>query len=127
MRADARAQDALEVHDAGAWLGGPLAVDDLAVAATATALLAAGELAQARGAARPTVWLSAEHVALSFTSERHALVGGRPAGAGFAPLSRLVRCLHGGWARTHANYPHHAAGVSQRLGSRRSVGATARL
>jgi crotonobetainyl-CoA:carnitine CoA-transferase CaiB-like acyl-CoA transferase len=115
MRADARAQDALEVHDAGAWLGGPLAVDDLAVAATATALLAAAELAQARGAARPTVWLSAEHVALSFTSERHALVGGRPAGAGFAPLSRLVRCLHGGWARTHANYPHHAAALERAL------------
>ncbi|HXN39646.1 MAG TPA: hypothetical protein VN892_16550, partial [Solirubrobacteraceae bacterium] len=98
MRADVRALDTLEVHNTGAWLGGPLAVDDLAVAATATALLAASELAQARGAARPSVGLSGEHAALSFTSERHMLVGGRPAGAGFASLSRLVRCLHGGWA-----------------------------
>ncbi len=114
-RADARALDTLEVRDMGAWLGGPLAVDDLAVAATAAALLAAGELAQARGAARPSVRLSAEHAALSFTSERHMLVGGRPAGAGFAPLSRLVRCLHGGWARTHANYPHHAAALERAL------------
>jgi len=115
MRGDARAVDALEVHGTGAWLGGPLAVDDLAVAATAAALLAASELAQARGAARPTVELSAEHAALSFTSERHMLVDDRAAGAGFAPLSRLVRCLHGGWARTHANYPHHAAALERAL------------
>lgn len=115
MRGDARAVDALEVYDAGAWLGGPLAVDDLAVAATAAALLAASELAQARGAARPTVELSAEHAALSFTSERHMLVDDRPAGAGFAPLSRMVRCLHGGWARIHANYPHHAAALERAL------------
>src|ERR1700689_1219175 len=64
MRADARALDGLEGHDTGAWLGGPLAVDALAVAATATTLLAASELAHARGAARPSVGLSAEHAAL---------------------------------------------------------------
>jgi hypothetical protein len=78
-------------------------------------LLAAAELAEARGARRPAVGLSAEHVALSFTSERHVLLRGVPAGSGFAPLSRLVRCAHGEWARTHANYPHHAAALERAL------------
>src|SRR4051812_5287248 len=91
------ARHGLEVTRRDAWLGGPLAVDALAVAAVAAPLLAAAELAEARGAARPAVALDAEHVALSFRSERHALVGGSPAGAGFAPLSRLVRCADG-WA-----------------------------
>jgi hypothetical protein len=115
MRADARALDTLEVDQAGPWLGGPLAVDCLAVGATATALLAAADLAEARGARRPTVGLSGEHVALSFTSERHALIDGRPTGAGFAPLSRMVRCRHDGWARTHANYPHHRVALERAL------------
>ncbi len=113
---DARALDALDVVGRGPWLGGPLAVDGLAVAAVATALLAAAELTEARGATRPVAGVSAEHVALSFVSERHALVGGSPVGAGFAPLSRLVRCAGGGWARTHANYPHHARALGHALG-----------
>ena len=61
---DPAAVGELEVADAGAWLGGPLAVDDLAVAAAGAALLAAAELAEARGLGRPSVALSAEHVAL---------------------------------------------------------------
>ena len=40
---------------------------------------------------------------------------GAPAGAGFAPLSRFVRCADGGWARTHGNYPHHAAALARAL------------
>ncbi|HTU80269.1 MAG TPA: CoA transferase [Solirubrobacteraceae bacterium] len=106
----------LRVTDAGAWLGGPLAVDELAVGAVASALLAAGELARAGGGEPPEVELSGEHVALSFQSERHALRAGTPAGAGFAPLSRFVRCAEGGWARTHGNYPHHAAALLGALG-----------
>jgi crotonobetainyl-CoA:carnitine CoA-transferase CaiB-like acyl-CoA transferase len=105
----------VEVADRGPWLGGPLDVDGLAVDAVGTALLAAAELAEARGLGRPAVSLSAEHVAVSFTSERHALVGGKPSGAGFAPLSRMVRCADG-WARTHANYPHHEAALRRALG-----------
>jgi hypothetical protein len=116
MQGDASAARGLEIQRGDAWLGGPLPVDDLAVGAVAAALLAAAELAEARGAGRPIVGLSAEHVALSFVSERHALQRGVPAGAGFAPLSRLVRCLHGGWARTHANYPHHAHALARALG-----------
>jgi len=106
----------LETSAREAWLGGPLPVDDLAVGAVTAALLAAAELAIARCVRRPAVTLSAEHVALSFRSERHVLQSGRPAGAGFAPLSRIVRCAGGGWARTHANYPHHAASLRRALG-----------
>jgi crotonobetainyl-CoA:carnitine CoA-transferase CaiB-like acyl-CoA transferase len=116
--ADAR----LDLRDDGAWLGGPLDVDGLACDAVAAALLAAAELAEARGLGRPAVTLSAEHVAVSFTSERHARVRGEPAGAGFAPLSRMVRCAGGGWARTHANYPHHEAALRRALGIGADVG-----
>jgi hypothetical protein len=106
----------LSVDREDAWLGGPLAVDELAVGSVAAALMAAAELAQARGAPRPAVSLSGEHVALSFRSERHVQIDGRPAPAGFAPLSRLVRCANGGWLRTHGNYPHHAAALGRALG-----------
>src|SRR5829696_738361 len=112
---DAGALDGLDVQRQDRWLGGLLDVDGLAVGAVGAALLAAAELAEARGHRRPSVAVSAEHVALSFRSERHVLVGGEPAGAGFAPLSRLVRCGDG-WARTHANYPHHAAALARALG-----------
>jgi len=105
----------VEVADRDTWLGGPLAVDDLAVGAVTAALAAAAELAEARGVARPAVSVSAEHVALSFRSERFARLRGAPLGAGFAPLSRIVRCAGGGWARTHANYPHHAAALGRAL------------
>jgi crotonobetainyl-CoA:carnitine CoA-transferase CaiB-like acyl-CoA transferase len=115
MRGDASAAQGVEIDRRDAWLGGPLPVDDLAVGAIGTALLAAAELVEARGARRPVIGLSAEHVALSVTSERHALRGAAPAGGGFAPMSRLVRCLHGGWARTHANYPHHARALARAL------------
>ena len=106
----------LSVTRADAWLGGPLAVDELAVGAVAAALMAAAELAHARGAERPAIELSAEHVALSFQSERHMLIDGQTTGAGFAPLSRLVPCANGGWLRTHGNYPHHAAAIGRALG-----------
>ncbi|MGZ4196320.1 MAG: CoA transferase [Solirubrobacteraceae bacterium] len=106
----------LSVDRPDAWLGGPLAVDELAVGSVAAALMAAAELAQARGARRPAIGLSSEHAALSFRSERHVLVDGQPTGAGFAPLSRLLRCANGGWARTHGNYPHHAAALGRALG-----------
>ena len=105
----------LSVTRADAWLGGPLAVDELAVGAVAAALMAAAELAHARGAGRPAIELSAEHVALSFQSERHMLIDGQTIGAGFAPLSRLVPCANGGWLRTHGNYPHHAAALGRAL------------
>src|SRR5579872_4261239 len=111
---DAQGCARLRVVDREAWLGSRLAVDDLAVGAIGAGLLAAAELAQARGFGDPAVELSAEHAALSFVSERHLLIDGRSAGPGFAPLSRLVRC-RGGWARTHGNYPHHLAALTRAL------------
>src|ERR1700759_4700920 len=113
---DREAPGSLSVTRPDAWLGGPLAVDELAVAAVAAALMGAAELAHARGAERPAIQLSAEHAALSFQSERHVLIDGRTTGSGFAPLSRLVRCADGGWLRTHGNYPHHAAAIGRALG-----------
>jgi CoA-transferase family III len=108
--------DTLEVVSPGRWLGGPLAVDELALGSAAVALLSAAELAAARTGRRPAVSLSAEHVALSFRSERHLLVGGTSSGSPFAPLSRMLRCADGRWARTHGNYPHHAAALAGALG-----------
>jgi hypothetical protein len=104
----------VEVFEGGPWFGGPLDVDALAVNAVVAALVAAADLAEARGLRRPALSLSAEHVAVSFTSERHARVRGAPGGAGFAPLSRMVRCRDG-WARTHANYAHHEAALRRAL------------
>ena len=60
----------VKVSDRGPWFGGPLDVDGLAVEAVAAALVAAAELAEARGLGRPAASLSAEHVAVSFTSGR---------------------------------------------------------
>src|SRR5918912_745379 len=53
-------------------------------------------------------------VAAAFHSERHLLVDGR-APVSFAPLSRFWRTADG-WARTHANYPHHRARLLAALG-----------
>ena len=109
---------ALGAAVAVSWLGGPLDVDGLAVDAVRSALEAAAELAEARGLGRPAVSLSEEHVAVAFASERHARVRGEPAGAGFAPLSRMVRCRDG-WARTHANYAAPRGGAAARARDRR--------
>jgi crotonobetainyl-CoA:carnitine CoA-transferase CaiB-like acyl-CoA transferase len=122
---DPRRVDDLEVTRTDAWLGGPLAVDALAVGAVSAVLLAAAELAEARGAGRPHAQVSGEHVALSFGSERHALQDRAPLGVGFAGLSRFVRCADGGWARTHGNYPHHAQALARALGFDVSAGAEA--
>ncbi len=84
---------------------------------------AAAELAAVRGRPRPGATVSAEHVAASFGSERHLSLAGAPSGPGFAPLSRVVRCADG-WARTHGNYPHHAAALARGLGLGADAGVT---
>jgi hypothetical protein len=95
----------LEVTDGGPWFGGPLDVDGLALGACGSVLLAAAELASARGLGRPSASVSAAHLAVSVVSERHARVRGKPSGAGFAPLSRMLRRAGGGWARTSPASP----------------------
>lgn len=100
--------------------GGPLAVDDLATGAVGAALLAAAELAQARGAPVRAVELDAGHVATAFVSERHVRVHGEPAGAGFADLSRFARTADG-WIRLHANYPHHRRALLEVIGEPEAI------
>ncbi|SFL61186.1 CoA transferase [Geodermatophilus ruber] len=91
-------------------LDGPLPVPDLAVGAVAAQLLAAR-----RPVTDAAVAVDAAHVGLAFRSERHAQVAGRPAGPGFAPLSRFWRTADG-WLRLHGNYPHHRAAALRVLG-----------
>src|SRR3954470_21719349 len=92
-------------------LASPLAVEELALGAVATQLLAARELAR-----QPlVVELDATGVGFSFRSERYARQGDRPTGAGFAPLSRFWRTADG-WIRLHGNYPHHRAAIERVIG-----------
>ena len=83
-----------------------LAAGETAVACVATALLAAAGFHAQRGADRVRIGLDRGHVAAAFRSERYFRKGGRPAPAGFAPLSRFWKTADG-WVRTHANYPWH--------------------
>src|SRR3954469_6472724 len=110
----ARAGD-VEVRGRGRHLPSRFAVDDLAVGAVACVLLAAAELAEARGARRPVATLDAAHVACAFASERRLRRDGRAAAAGFAPLSRFAPARDG-FIRLHANYPHHREALLTALG-----------
>jgi CoA-transferase family III len=118
----------LDVRGAGRFLGSPFALDEAAVAAIGASLLAAAELAEARGGQRPAVTLERAHAALAFSSERH-LRAERPLGPGFAPLSRFAATADG-HIRLHANYPHHRAALLHSLGDppdERSALAAVRL
>ncbi|MEU6307434.1 CoA transferase [Streptomyces chartreusis] len=93
-----------------------LPVRELARACVGACALAAAELG-ARRAGRaevPRVRLDDGAIATAFVSERHLLVDGR-APVWFAPLSKFWRTSDG-WVRTHANYPHHRAGLLAGLG-----------
>ncbi|WP_409330898.1 CoA transferase [Trujillonella humicola] len=92
-------------------LAGPLAAEELALAAVAAPLLAARELS---GSSAP-LDLDARHAGLAVRSERFVSRAGRPVGPGFAPMSRFWRTADG-WVRLHANYPHHRAAVRAVLG-----------
>ena len=88
---------------------------EVAVACVRAALGAAAALAEQRDGERPAIGLDRGEVEAAVVSERHFGVGGRPAGAGFAPLSRFWRASDG-WVRTHANYPWHRAALLEVLG-----------
>lgn len=92
-----------------------LDVEGLALAAVGAQLLAAAELT-ARGRPVARAALDAPHIGVSFRSERFLRVDGRPAGAGFAPLSRFHRAVDG-WVRLHANYPWHRRAAPAALGA----------
>jgi crotonobetainyl-CoA:carnitine CoA-transferase CaiB-like acyl-CoA transferase len=112
--ADGRLPAGLEVL----WVSGDpgrlpsrLPVEEVAIACTAAALLAAAALHAQRGGdggsrGSPAARLDRAHLAAAFRSEAYLRVGGEPAGPGFAPLSRFWRTADG-WIRTHGNYPWH--------------------
>ena len=105
-----------EVTGAAGRLPSSFAVEELAVASVATALLCAAALAGQGGATVPAVRLDRGHVADAVRSERFFTVGGRSAGASFAPLSRFWSASDG-WVRTHANYPWHRRALLAALGT----------
>jgi CoA-transferase family III len=109
------------------WVGGSpghlpsrLPVEEVAIACTGAALLAAAALHAQRGGddgsrGSPTARLDRAHVAAAFRSEAYLRVNGEPAGPGFAPLSRFWRTADG-WVRTHGNYPWHRSALQRALG-----------
>ena len=123
LDADARLPAGLEVL----WISGApgvlpsrLPAEDVAIACTAAALLAAGALHAQRGGnvgsrGSPAARLDRAHVAAAFRSEAHLRIDGERTGPGFAPLSRFWRTADG-WVRTHGNYPWHRAALLRALG-----------
>lgn len=106
----------VELTGGGPYLPSALPVDELACATFATALLAAAELASARGRGRaPAVSFDAAHVAAAFRSERFVRVDGETLGQLFDPMSSFMRAADG-WVRLHGNYPHHRAALRRALG-----------
>jgi crotonobetainyl-CoA:carnitine CoA-transferase CaiB-like acyl-CoA transferase len=105
--------------------GSAAAVGELASATAGAALLAAADLAEARGLGRAGgvgVALDAAHVAAAFTSERHVTLDGVTPGPTFDPLSAFM-ATRDGWIRLHANYPHHRAALVRALGHPRDGAA----
>ena len=114
--------EVLWVSGAPGHLPSRLPVEDMAVACTGAALLAAAALHAQRGGdcgsrGSPTARLDLGHVAAAFRSEAHLRINGEQAGPGFAPLSRFWRAADG-WVRTHGNYPWHRAALLRALGCR---------
>jgi crotonobetainyl-CoA:carnitine CoA-transferase CaiB-like acyl-CoA transferase len=111
LRSDAGATEPVpttdvQVEGPRGHLPSPFQVEDVAVASVGLALQAAASLAADRGGAAPAIQLDRSHVAVAVRSEQYFRRSGRPAGPGFAPLSRFWPTVDG-WIRTHANYPWH--------------------
>ncbi|MGW5381893.1 CoA transferase [Nocardia sp. NPDC003963] len=95
--------------DPGHYLAATLPVWGLA-AGSVQAFVAAADRYRAAGAIRPIRHrLDPARIAASFSSDRLLRIGGEPV-AGFAELSGFFPTFDG-WVRTHANYPHHRAGL----------------
>ncbi len=112
--------EVLWVSGAPGHLPSRLPVEEVAIACTAAALLAAAALHAQRGGdsgsrGSPTARLDRGHVAAAFRSEAHLRINGEQAGPGFAPLSRFWRAADG-WVRTHGNYPWHRSALLRALG-----------
>jgi hypothetical protein len=92
-----------------------LPVEEAAVGCVGLGLLAAAAQGDQNGPV-PTVRVDRTQVAAVVRSERYFRRNGRPAGAGFAPLSRFWPTADG-WLRSHANYPWHKAALLDALGT----------
>ena len=116
----------LRVDGAAGRLPSRLPVEDVAIACTGAAVLAAAALHAERGGDRgsPTSRLDRAHVAAAFRSEAYLRIGGEQAGPGFAPLSRFWPAADG-WVRTHGNYPWHRAALLRALGCAGDPGSVA--
>jgi len=111
--------EVLWVSGAPGHLPSRLPVEDMAIACTGAALLAAAALHAQRGGdcgsrGSPTARLDLGHVAAAFRSEAYLRINGEHTGPGFAPLSRFWRAADG-WVRTHGNYPWHRAALLRAL------------
>ncbi|HZD66153.1 MAG TPA: CoA transferase, partial [Acidimicrobiales bacterium] len=106
----------LEVTGEAAGLASHFPVAETGVACVGAALIAAAALHRDRGGAALPVSLDRGHVGVALRSEAWFRRGGRPAPAGFAPLSRFWETADG-WVRTHANYPWHRGALLRAIGA----------
>ena len=90
-----------------AFLAARLPAFDLAVHAVSAFATAADAMRVVTGHAPHGVTIAPERIAASFAGDRMFRRDGRPV-AGFAELSGFFDVADG-WIRTHANYPHHRA------------------
>jgi predicted nucleic acid-binding protein len=107
--------DGLEVRRRGDVFCSPLAVEELLVAAVASALLAAAELSEVRSGRRPHIAVDVDAIAAAAASERHVRLDDQGLGAGFDPLSTFLEA-DDGWVRLHGNYPWHRRALLAGLG-----------
>ncbi len=110
------ALDAVLPLDPPASLASRLDVVSLAADSVAVSSLAAQEALVSRGLAHDLspIRISGDRLCTSLRSDRCLQIDGAPVRP-WAPLSGFFRTADG-WARTHGNYPHHAARLRALLG-----------
>lgn len=96
------------------WWPGALDVEQLAWSSVCAARDAAQALAETRGLAA-CVEAEPALTAAAFAAIEHLRIDGAEP-QGWAPMSGYFPTADG-WVRTHANYPHHHAAITQALGA----------
>lgn len=109
------ATDGLTVSGPDQVLASRFAVTESAAASIGAATVAAADLLVARGGPRQAVEIDRAHAAAAFSMERLLRRDGS-SGDLWAPLSGLYGARNGRFVQLHCNFPHHAAGVAERLG-----------
>jgi hypothetical protein len=111
----APAIDQLEFSGPTDVFASPFAVTESAATAVGAATSAAADLLATRGGPRQRVSIDRAHAAAAFSAERLLRVDGST-GDMWATLSGRYAARHGRFVQLHCNFPHHAAGVAERLG-----------